>query len=193
MRARSRFTGDGGLAASARLDSVTTIEFDPAGNLCAVRRLELPAAPNRFRDRRIITTIAGSGTCATGTEGDGGPATAASIGSYTGFAFDPSGSIYLWPIRITLRRIEATTGHHSDPSAADSARVESRGRKLSVPVGAGVRCPGESVSGGSVRARDLPHFRAALTTSRRADRYVQRRFVAANVRVPNAFTRIRIP
>jgi streptogramin lyase len=102
------FAGDGGPATSARLDSVTIVEFDPAGNLvlsdgwnCRLRRID--------KTTGIITTIAGNGTCTTGAPGDGGPATAASIGSYTGFAFDPSGNLYL-AYSNNLRRIDATTG-----------------------------------------------------------------------------------
>lgn len=121
------FTGDGGPASSARLDSVTTIEFDPAGNLvlsdgwnCRLRRIDSATG--------IITTIAGNGTCTSGTEGDGGPATAASIGSYTGFAFDPSGNIYL-AYSTHLRRIDATTGIITTvpPPTADGWKVEGAG------------------------------------------------------------------
>ncbi len=101
-------TGDGGPATAASLNNPTIVEFDPAGNLvisdglhCRLRRVDAATG--------IITTIAGNGTCTTGTEGDGGPATEARIGTYTAFAFDPAGNIYL-AYSNRLRRIDATTG-----------------------------------------------------------------------------------
>lgn len=100
--------GDGGLAIDAFLNDPVRVEFDPAGNLvvsesrgCRLRRIAA--------DTGIITTIAGTGVCASTPPAGGLAATDTGIGAYTQFAFDPTGSIYLaWSARIY--RIDAASG-----------------------------------------------------------------------------------
>ncbi|MBX2907549.1 MAG: T9SS type A sorting domain-containing protein [Taibaiella sp.] len=85
------FSGDGGPATSAQLDTATCIALDLAGNLYInVQR------SNRVRKVDVsgtITTIAGNGTL--GFSGDGGPATAASLSGNWGMAADAFGNIYI--------------------------------------------------------------------------------------------------
>jgi uncharacterized protein (TIGR03437 family) len=86
-----RFSGDGGPATSALLsypqgvavDSSGTVYFTDTGNN-RVRRVT-PAG--------VITTIAGTGS--SGFSGDGGPATAAEIGTPIGIAVDAGGNVYV--------------------------------------------------------------------------------------------------
>ena len=100
--------GDGGPATLATFRSPKVIEFDPSGNLviadgqnCRLRQVNYASG--------LITTIAGNGLCTSFAEGDGGLATAASIGTYPAFAFDPVGNIYI-AYSNQLRRVDAKTG-----------------------------------------------------------------------------------
>lgn len=85
------FSGDGGPALSARLDTATCIALDLAGNLYInvqksnrVRKVDVSG---------VITTVAGNGSVGFG--GDGGPATAASMAGNWGMAVDAFGNIYI--------------------------------------------------------------------------------------------------
>ena len=85
------YSGDGGAATAARLNSPTGIAFDAAGNLyiaeytnCVIRKVTLSG---------IISTVAGTGT--TGYSGDGGPATAAKLNLPVGLMFDRAGNMYI--------------------------------------------------------------------------------------------------
>jgi sugar lactone lactonase YvrE len=95
---RSNFSGDGGPATLAKLDSPTDVAIDKTGNLFV-------ADYGNQRIRKIttdgtITTIAGNGT--RGTSGVGGPATEANLDGPIGIALDDNGGIY---ISETSRRI----------------------------------------------------------------------------------------
>lgn len=84
------FGGDGGPAASAQFQHPTALKFDAGGNLVVTDQLNL-------RIRRIdrsgtIQTIAGTGV--QGFSGDGGPATAATIGFPGQAAIDSAGNVY---------------------------------------------------------------------------------------------------
>ena len=83
------FSGDGGPATSAQLNTPASIIFS-AGNLYI-------ADSSNQRIRRIssdgtITTVAGNGV--TGFSGDGGPATGASLAFPLGMAMDSGGNLY---------------------------------------------------------------------------------------------------
>ncbi len=86
------FSGDTGAATSAELNFPESVAADTSGNLFIadsgnnrIRRVDLPS--------QVITTIAGTGVQS--YSGDGGPATAATLGQPDGVAVDSSGNIYI--------------------------------------------------------------------------------------------------
>lgn len=88
------FTGDGGPATDATFDGPKEIDIDPAGNVYiadteneAIRRIDGKSG--------TITTIAGKGRTKTPGLGDGGLATAATLGRPHGVAVGPDGAIYI--------------------------------------------------------------------------------------------------
>ena len=86
------FSGDGGPAVLARLDSPADVALDAVGNIYI-------ADARNHRIRRvdavtgIITTIAGNGN--RGFSGDGGPAVLAQLGGPIGVALDAAENIYI--------------------------------------------------------------------------------------------------
>lgn len=84
------WSGDGGPATAAAMNVVYSVAVDNAGNLY------IGEANYRIRKvtpSGIISTIAGNGTY--GYTGDGGPATAASIGTPAYIALDGMGNLYI--------------------------------------------------------------------------------------------------
>ena len=111
------YTGDGGQASSATLNQPNQINFDGSGNMFIcdnsnnrVRKINLATG--------IITLVAGGG--ATGTGGDGNPATAASVqfgaggfgnAGIAGVAVDASGNVYISDgTNNKIRVVTASTG-----------------------------------------------------------------------------------
>ena len=93
------FTGDGGPATAATVSSPSSVALDPAGNLYfadsgnnLVRRIDAFTG--------ILTTVAGAPNTH-GYSGDLGPATAATLNTPNGIAFDALGNLYI-----------ADTGNH---------------------------------------------------------------------------------
>ena len=87
----SGFSGDGGPAVSARLSYPGNLVVDGGGNLYIA-----DWGNDRIRKvntEGIISTIAGNGT--EGFDGDGGPATSASLNGPRGVAVDPAGNVYI--------------------------------------------------------------------------------------------------
>ena len=87
----SGFSGDGGPAVSARLSYPGNLVVDGGGNLYIA-----DWGNDRIRKvntEGIISTIAGNGK--EGFEGDGGPATSASLNGPRGVAVDPAGNVYI--------------------------------------------------------------------------------------------------
>ncbi|GAA4457421.1 T9SS type A sorting domain-containing protein [Rurimicrobium arvi] len=88
----SGYSGDGGAATSAKLNSPYSITLDAAGNLYFTDNLE-----NVVRkvdvSTRVISTVVGTGTA--GSTGDGSAASAASLNGPAGIAFDGSGNMYV--------------------------------------------------------------------------------------------------
>ncbi len=88
------FTGDGGPVKDATFDGPKEIDVDKDGNLYvvdteneAIRRIDAKTG--------IVTTVAGKGKTKTPGLGDGGPATAATLGRPHGVAIGPDGAIYI--------------------------------------------------------------------------------------------------
>jgi len=84
------YSGDGGPATAAMLDSPWEVITDASGNLY------IADSNNRIRKvttAGIISTIAGNGTA--GYSGDGGQATAAELNGPTGISMDVTGNLYI--------------------------------------------------------------------------------------------------
>ena len=94
---RAGFSGDGGLAVNAQLNSPQGIAFDPNGNMYIA-----DSRNNRIRQvspTGIIATFAGNGTVSPGggpsAYGDGGPATSAQLHLPMGVAVDTNFNVYI--------------------------------------------------------------------------------------------------
>ena len=101
------FSGDGGLAILAELDSPSDVALDSAGNLYIADR-------DNFRVRRVdiasgvISTYAGNGL--NGYTGDGGPASAASLADIDGIAIDAAGNLAIADRGAHVVRVVDTFG-----------------------------------------------------------------------------------
>ena len=84
------YSGDGGPATAAKIAGPQQIVLDGAGNLYEG---EQNGVVRKVDTAGIITTVAGNGTF--GHSGDGGPATAAAMGSPAGIALGPGGIMYI--------------------------------------------------------------------------------------------------
>jgi uncharacterized protein (TIGR03437 family) len=84
------FSGDGGSATAAQLNSPYGVAVDSAGNLYIA-----DSGNNRVRQisNGVITTVAGNGT--QGFSGDNGPALSAELNYPIGVAVDSAGSVYV--------------------------------------------------------------------------------------------------
>ncbi|HEY1525244.1 MAG TPA: Ig-like domain-containing protein [Candidatus Angelobacter sp.] len=101
------FTGDNGVATSASLDNPESASTDASGNIYIsdfsnnrIRRIDALSG--------IITTVAGNGTA--GTNGDGGPATAASLNGPGMTLVDGSGNLFIADLSNRIRRVDALNG-----------------------------------------------------------------------------------
>lgn len=130
----SRFSGDGGPAVEADLNSPTGVGVGPDGSLYIADRLN-------WRIRRVgpdgvIRTVAGVTLQAYG--GDGGPATNAKLNHPTGVAVGPDGNLYIADsANLRIRRVTFTLpGFSADDIPIASAdgtelyRFDARGRHL---------------------------------------------------------------
>lgn len=99
------YSGDGGVATNAELSAPEAIAVDGVGNVFIA---DTGNARVRRVDRTgVITTVAGTGDLL-GAVGDGGPATAAGVGSVRGLAVDGLGNLYLSDaINERVRRVDA--------------------------------------------------------------------------------------
>ena len=102
------YTGDGGLATSAKLSGPTGLAFDATGNMYiaesgnSVIRMVLQSTG-------IISTVAGTGEY--GYTGDGGLATLATLSYPHGIAIDSSGNLYIADsINHRIRMVLKSTG-----------------------------------------------------------------------------------
>ena len=102
------FSGDGGLATDARLNSPTGVYVDESGNIYVVDTKndvirKVDATTN------IINTVAGNGT--PGFSGDGGPATLAQLDYPEAVWVDSAGNMFIVDTdNCRIRRVDATTG-----------------------------------------------------------------------------------
>jgi sugar lactone lactonase YvrE len=147
------FSGDGGLATGASLNTPRYIAVDASGNVYIA-----DTGNNRIRKVApdgIITTIAGNGT--NGYAGDGGPATAASLAQPLGVSVDTSGNVLIADsYNARIRRVAAgtittaagngTVGYSGDAGPAMDA-------SLDYPTGAVLDGSGNLVITGSGNQR----------------------------------------
>jgi sugar lactone lactonase YvrE len=103
------FSGDGGLAKNAMLNTPNDLRFDAAGDM-----LVSDGGNNRIRKidpTGVISTIAGNGLA--GFSGDGGPALQAELNLPWGLALDAAGNIFLSDVlNLRVRKID-TAGNIS--------------------------------------------------------------------------------
>jgi len=101
----SGYSGDGGSAVNATLNGPTAVAVDSNGDLFI-------ADPNNNVVREVsggnISTVVGNGL--PGVGGDGGAATAATVGNPIGIAVDAAGNIYIANGSATVRKVYAGTG-----------------------------------------------------------------------------------
>ena len=99
------YSGDGGAATKASMNSPYGIAVDGAGNLFIAdlwnRRIR------KVDSNGIITTVAGNGTY--GFSGDGGPATSAQLANPNNVAVDAVGNLYISDyLNSVVRRVDAS-------------------------------------------------------------------------------------
>src|SRR5438046_1167938 len=102
------FTGDGGAATNASLNSPASVALDASGNLYIAEY-----ANHRIRKvdaaSGIITTVAGNGSL--GFAGDGGAATIASLNTPSGVALVASCTLYIADfVNDRIRKVAAASG-----------------------------------------------------------------------------------
>lgn len=100
------YSGDGGSATAATLNFPVKAACDAAGNIYFADN-----GNNVIRKRDVngnISTFAGNGIA--GNNGDGGPATSASISNPWGIAIDPTGNIYFPSNGNVIRKVDINTG-----------------------------------------------------------------------------------
>ncbi len=143
----SGFSGDGGQAVLAKLNSPQGLALGPDGSLYIADTYNQRI--RRVAPDGIITTFAGSGTTAFGGfSGDGGPATAARLAEPMGVAVGPDGSVYIADSRnYRIRRVGTdgiistfagyTIGGQPIPPVVDGGSATSTGLYGAVDVAVG--------------------------------------------------------
>src|SRR5438093_1444496 len=158
-RGNDQFSGDGGPAPLAELIQPLDVAVDPAGNVYIADE-----GSNRIRKVNTagtISTIAGNGK--DGFNGDGGPATSASLNAPRGIAVDAAGNVYIVDAgNLRIRKVNpagvistvaggGTPGFSGDGGPASSAQL--------VPLGVGVGVQADlDIADGSLRIRRVDNL-----------------------------------
>ena len=128
---KAGYSGDGGPAANAQLDSPQGLALDLAGNLYIADYYNQRV--RRVSPNGVIITVAGNGVA--GHSGDSGPATSAQLNSPQGVAVDSAGNLYIADSgNQRIRRVSAngtittaagtgTAGYSGDSGLATSAQL----------------------------------------------------------------------
>ena len=87
------FSGDGGQASSASLNTPGGVAVDASGNLFIVDTVN--SRIRKVSANGVITTVAGSGGIGGGFAGDGGPATSALMGFPDAVTVDAAGNLFI--------------------------------------------------------------------------------------------------
>ncbi len=148
------YSGDGGQATNAALNSPSGVAVDGAGNIYIA-----DSGNERIRkvtaSTGIISTVAGNGTG--GYSGDGGSATSAELNSPSGVAVDAFGNIYIadyYNYRVRVVYSSGTIPNVSNPTAGSIYTV------------AGDGTPGYSGDGGLATSAMIgPPWRITLDAS----------------------------
>ena len=124
----SGFSGDGGLATSAKLKYVDGVAVDASGNIYIA-----DGGNSRIRkvtkSTGIVTTLAGDG--ASGYKGDGGPGSLARLNSPDGVAVDASGNVYIADTRnYRIRIISMSEPAALAPSSTSIRSSSSAGKPV---------------------------------------------------------------
>ena len=131
------YSGDGGLATSAKLSDPASVAIDLSGNLYIA-----DADNNRIRmvsPSGIITTIAGNGGAA--YAGDGGAATDAQLNGPLGVAVDSVGNIYVADSYNNAVRVLIPSSPSCTYSASPtSLQTPAAGGSLSLAITTGAGC-----------------------------------------------------
>ena len=136
------YSGDGGPASSAQLNTPQAVAVDSSGNLYIADTVN--NVVRKVTASGAISTIAGNGT--QGSAGDGGAATAAQLNKPQGIAVDSGGNIYVADTQnarvrkisggnITTVAGSGTPGYGGDGGSATAAQ-------LYVPIGIAVDSAG---------------------------------------------------
>jgi sugar lactone lactonase YvrE len=105
------YSGDGGLATSAKVGFADGVAVDSSGNIfiadttnCALRKISASSG--------VISTVAGTGIC--GYSGDGGLGTSAQLSPPRGVAVDSSGNIFIADtVNCLVREVSSSNAHIS--------------------------------------------------------------------------------
>lgn len=96
------FSGDGGPAAGASLWGPSDVAVDASGNIFIADTLN--SRVRKIDATGIITTVAGNGGL--GSDGDGGPATSASLFFPISIALSPSGALFITDESSRVRKVD---------------------------------------------------------------------------------------
>jgi trimeric autotransporter adhesin len=183
------YSGDGGPAISAKLNTPQGVAFDSAGNLVIAdysnHRVRVVAAKTGTFYGQAMTagdiyTIAGNGT--RGYSGDGGPAIAAELDTPQGVAFDSAGNLVIAdPASGRVRVVAARTGtfYGQAMTAGDIYTVAGNGSGTysgdgGPAISAGVDPEGVAVDGsGNLVIADTVNGRVRVVAARTGTFYGQ--------------------